>query len=1157
MKPKLLLQSTTMGRFLLLGVLTLFCFNTKLLGSNDSEQKKSIEEIFIEIRLDKVSLGEAISSIEKETDFSFVYNENVLRKKHDISLDGTIKSLGDVLRSISQQTQLAFKRMGNNIHISDSKAVGQVVEEVMGAIPQIVVSGTVTSSSDGSSLPGVNVLVKGTMIGTVTDAEGKYSINVPNDDDILVFSSIGFTSQEIPLNGRSVVDISMEEDVQSLSEVVVVGYGTMRRSDVTGSVSSVTPKELVDRPVVNIGQALQNKVSGVQVIKQGAGYPGSNPQIRIRGTNSINSNSDPLFVVDGIVGVNNALRNINPQDILTMDILKDASATAIYGTRGANGVIIITTKRGEVGKVSVNYNGSMTLGTMQRHNYTVTADQFFYLYEQAFTNTPKYGTLDRSKDFRGDSGTGLSWSEMPHLFEQVQQGEYFMDLVGNDGNYYKPRFYSNWEDIAFENSLSHDHYVDVSGGSENAKYSIGLGHTNQDGLLLESYYKRINARFSTDIELNDWLGVSTNILYSRAKSARGDDQLRTVSETWPILPTRYPNDPDVYGIYAGKWSEGRDFPVGENWRNIVYTMNQRDGYYLNTQFTGGIVFNAQITPNLSFKTNLSVDNRSEDSRWFNGDFQGNRTSDARGSNQRWLYWQNENYFNYDKLVGNHSFSGMIGLSWSETVRDWVEARASNFPSNFYSYNNLNAGTNTPAAYSENQRSALNSYFARVNYAYNDKYMFTATGRMDGSSKFGPNNKYAFFPSVGVGWRISNEDFMAGNNLVSNLKIRASAGRTGNQEIGSFVTQRYINTTNVMFGDGRQAGFYPGSTGNPDLKWETTTQWDVGIDLGLFNNRVNIVADYYHKLTDDMLFNLPLPESTAPGSAFVNYGAVENTGVEVELATTNVINDNFSWDTRLTVSANRNEIKKLGPTGADVYVDTGAGNGTSVYRIGEPIGSFFGLNRMGVYSTQEAALAARYGRVPGDLKFEDVNQDGKIELISDGDVIGHSYPKFYGGFINTFSYRNFDANITIQFVGGVDKVIVHESAEDRQFVSGMVNRVLNAWRPDHQENTMVAQVRAGNAGARYDSFTDTHSIYNAAFIRGQSASLGYTFSNLIGINSLRVYFAMENFFLLTAIEMEGYDPEGSSLDKARDNIQNIDKYQYPNPTNFSLGVNVNF
>jgi TonB-linked SusC/RagA family outer membrane protein len=1122
------------------------------------DQLPDLENVVVSMELKNESLVSAFKKLNESTPYKFSYQLDQINKHQNLTLNKSERTLKTTLDLLLANTDLQYVKNENSIAITPRKNQNRKVLQLESSpsLRNITVSGRVTTESDPEGIPGVNVRVVGTQNGTVTDIEGRYEINVADGNAVLDFSFIGFESVQETVGNRTVINVTLTEDISGLDEVVVIGYGTQRRSDLTGSVSSVSTKELVDRPVVNIGQALQNKVSGVQVVKQGAGYPGSNPIIRIRGTNSINSNSDPLFVVDGIIGVSNALRNINPQDILTMDILKDASATAIYGTRGANGVIIITTKRGEVGEVKVNYNGSATLGTMQRHNHTVTADQFFYLYEQAFTNTPKYGTLDKSKDFRGGKGTGASWSEMPHLFEQVQQGEYFMDLVGNDGNYYKPRYYSNWEDIAFDNSFSQDHYIDVSGGSENAKYSFALGHTDQDGLLMQSYYRRTNARFTTDIELNKWLGLSTNILYSRAKNTRGDDQLRTVSETWPILPTKYPDDPE-FGIYAGTWSTGRDFPVGENWRNIVYTTDQRDGYYLNQQLTGGIVLNAQITDNLSFKANFAIDNRSEDSRWFNGDFQGTRSSDARGSNQRWFYWQNENYFNYDKIIDKHSISGVLGLSWQETQMDWVEARASNFPSNFYSYNNLNAGANTPQVYSSNQRSALNSYFARVNYAFDNKYMLTATGRMDGSSKFGPNNKYTFFPSIGLGWTISNEEFLKNNRIISNLKVRASAGETGNQEIGSFVTQRYINTTNVMFGDGLRSGFYPGSTGNPDLKWETTFQWDIGIDLSLFNDRFNIVADYYHKTTRDMLFNLPLPQSSAPGSAFVNLGEVENKGVEVGLSTTNIQRPNFTWGSRLTVSANRNKILKLGPNNADVFVDTGAGNATSVYRVGEPIGSFFGLNRMGVYSTQEAALAARYGRVPGDLKFEDVNQDGKIELISDGNIIGNSYPRVYGGFINSFTYGNFDANITIQFVGGVDKAIVHESAEDRQFVSGMVNRVLDAWRPDHQEGTIVAQVRAGNAGARYDSFTDTHEIYNAAFIRGQAASIGYTFSELVGISNLRVYYSMENFFLLTAIEMEGYDPEGSSLDKGRSNVQNIDKYQYPNPTNFILGVNVNF
>lgn len=309
----------------------------------------------------------------------------------------------------------------------------------------------------------------------------------------------------------------------------------------------------------------------------------------------------------------------------------------------------------------------------------------------------------------------------------------------------------------------------------------------------------------------------------------------------------------------------------------------------------------------------------------------------------------------------------------------------------------------------------------------------------------------------------------------------------------------------------------------------------------------------------MLFNLPLPQSTTTGSAFVNYGSVKNTGIELAINTINMQKRALSWETSFTLSANKNEITELGPTGADIYVSTGAGNGTSVFRVGEPIGTFFGLNRLGVWSTEEAVEAARYGKVPGDLKFEDVNQDGKIELLTDGDVIGHSYPKFYGGLNNSFSYKNFDASIDFQFVGGVDKAIVHESAEDRQFVNGMMNTVLNAWRPNHQgPEVMIAQVRAGNAGGRYDSYPDTRMIYNAAFIRGQVASIGYTFPGRIaGVGRLRVYATAENFFLWTAIEMEGYDPEGSSIQQINIRVPNIDKYQHPTPTTFSLGVNVNF
>jgi len=1033
---------------------------------------------------------------------------------------------------------------------------GSVVDQ-----QQIKVSGTVTNASTGETLPGVNVVVTGTTVGTITDSAGKYSIEVPQGSKSLTFSFIGMEPQEITIGTLTQIDVTMAESAFGLNEVIVVGYGTMKKSDLTGSISSVTPEKLVDRPVTNVGQALQAKVAGVQVIRQAAGDPGGRPQIRIRGTNSINTSADPLFVVDGIVGVLNALENLDPADIASIDILKDASSTAIYGARGANGVIMITTKRGVAGEVRVDYDGSVSVGIKTRRNDAVNADQFMYLYEQAFNNTPKYGNLVSTKDFRGPNAAGLSWNDMPYLFEEVAKDSYLpgLNFIGNDGKYYKPRFNTLLEDEVFRNAISNKQHIQLSGGTEKGKYSLTVGSDNTQSLLKESYNDRLNARVTMDNEITKWLKMSANIAYAKSKRDRmSSDLMRNTSEYFAILPAyRYPNDPAIYGTRAGTWPTARDFNVGENRPGSTFMLNQDEGYYQQDEFTGAFELTAQITPDLTFRTNLSVDNRNQTSRWFSGDYQGRRNSNADGYHWLWQYWQSENYFNYSKTIGDHQITGLVGLSWSENKYDYLRSSASKFPSTFYQWNNLGAGSNPPVVGSSNTRGALNSYFARATYSYMGKYMLTATGRIDGSSKFGSNSKYGFFPSVGVAWRISKEGFLAGSETISNLKLRLSFGQTGNQEVGNFITQTYISNTNVLLANGYNAGLYPGSTGNDNLKWETTTQYDIGLDLGLIKDRINLTVDVYDKLTTDMLFNLPLPQSTTTGSAYVNYGSVKNTGIEFSLNTVNFQKKNFSWETLFTIAANKNEIMELGPTGADIYTDTGAGNGTSVYRVGEPIGTFFGLNRMGTWGTMEAVEAARYGRVPGDLKFEDVNNDGKIELLTDGDVIGRAYPKFYGGLNNTFTYRNFDASINIMFVGGVDKAIVHESAEDRQFVNGMMNTVLDGWRPDHQE-TMIAQVRAGNAGARYDSYPDTHMIWNAAYIRGQTASLGYTIhGNLGGIDRLRVYATADNFFLLTAVELPGYDPEGSAIQKINERVPNIDKYQHPVPTTFSLGVNVSF
>lgn len=1019
------------------------------------------------------------------------------------------------------------------------------------------VSGTVTDEK-GSPLAGVTVVVKNSTVGTVTDATGHYSLAVP-DDAVLVVSFIGFETKEVPVAGGTTINVVLTLSQSGLNEVVVVGYGTQKKSDLTGSISQIGAQKLMDKPSFNVGQALQGKISGVQVVKQGSGVPGGDPMIRIRGTNSINTSSDPLFVVDGIVGVSHALSILNPEDITSIDILKDASATAIYGARGANGVIIITTKRGVSGKTQVDYNGYVSVGVLQRHLYTLDADQLMYVYEQSMANGEKYGTINRAKDFRGPYASSLSYSEMPWLFKQVPKDSYLLDLVGKDGNYYAPRFNSDWESLIFKPAVSNSHHIDVRGGSDNARFSLALGYSNEDGLMKESYYRRYSGRITGDVKVLPWLDLSTNLSYIKSANTNDDGITRSTAEVWSIVPTRYPDDPDTYGIYANRWGTNGDFNVGEQWYNILFRREETYGITHIDQATGSLILKAQITPDLSFKTDFSVDFYAYKYNNYDGKYYGrDGKADINTSNN--FYWQNQDYFNYEKTFGeDHDLSAMVGLAWSKTSWENLNTSNSVFFSNFYGWHNIGAGAATrPVPNSSDGMSALNSYFARLNYGYRGKYLLTLTGRYDGSSKFGVNSKYGFFPSAGLAWRASEEPFIKDIESISNLKLRASIGRTGNQEIGSYVTQTYVGASGVVLGGSSYTGIYPNSMGNPDLRWEATTQYDVGLELGLFKNRVNLEVDYYHKTTKDMLLDVPLPYSTTTGTVKENYGSVENKGWEFTVNTTNVDGRDFRWTTTVTASLNQNKIVELGPTGADIYVNTGAGNGTSVLRVGAPIGSFFGLTRLGTYSTQEASLAARYGMQPGDLKFLDRNDDGKIDLISDGDIIGRAFPKLLMGINNYLRYKQFDANLDIRVASGVDKAFVHESAEDRQLVSGGLNSVLTAWRPDHQD-AMVAQVRPGNGGAYYQSYPDTHEIYDASFIRGAGATLGYSLSqasvNKVGLQKLRFYLSAQNFFLIT--KCAGYDPEGSSLDKRDTRVPNIDKYQYPTPSVYTFGVNLGF
>ena len=612
---------------------------------------------------------------------------------------------------------------------------------------QVTVKGTITDATTGEALPGVNIVVPGTTIGTMSDASGNYSLAVPGSTAKLQFSFIGYVTQDVALAGQTTVNVTLTSDVAQLSEVVVVGYGTQLKKDLTGSVSNVSAARLLDRPAFDVAQSIVGKIAGVKVIER-SGQPGGNAMIRIRGTNSINSNNDPLVVVDGIVGVSNAMSILNPNEIQSMDVLKDASATAIYGARGSNGVIIITTKRGLSGKTQVEYNGYVSKGTMNRHFYVLNAEQMMYVTKQAWMNVTKYSTAPNwpacfDAQILSDAGVSLSdhktYSDMTYLFGQTAPGSYIIPLIGADGKSYKPRFYTDWENKTFVPSTSTNHQFNIRGGNEKAKFGTFLNYALEDGLLLNSYFNRFSGKLTGDINVTDWLNISTNIGVNKNKERSNDVSYfsggigRAAVEAYSILPIKYPNDPAIYGAYADQYASNADFPAGETPHTPVAISDNVETYDYRTQYTADITLNFKISSDLTLKSNFSVDGNTHKYTNYGGrSIETGNQGYARIYHQDTFYWQNENYFNYQKTFGDHSITGLLGLSWSRYTYVYANLDNNHFFDDFYGIHNIGIGTAPrPGVSSNDSQNSLNSYFARANYSYKGKYMLPLTGRVDG------------------------------------------------------------------------------------------------------------------------------------------------------------------------------------------------------------------------------------------------------------------------------------------------------------------------------------------------------------------------------------------------------------------------------------------
>ncbi len=1017
-----------------------------------------------------------------------------------------------------------------------------------------IVTGKVVDETN-SPLPGVSIVLKGTQRGTVTDGNGQFKLDVPDANATLIFSFVGYQPQEIAVGNQTTINLTLKGDSKVLEEIVVIGYGTLKKSDLTGAVGSVKADQLLERPAPSLTQALSGRMAGVQV-NTNSGRPGGRTTIRVRGFSSINSSNNPLYVVDGVMlpqGNQNqftsAIDYINPNDIVSVEVLKDASSTAIYGARGANGVILVTTKKGKAGEGTVTYNADFSVNTIGPNRPEVlNAKQYLAVEDLAWANMAKYDPV------------GWAAGKWAYLNPKLRRTDpRIFDANGN------PLYDTDWFKETSQNSLSQNHQLGFSGGNERTQYSFSLNYRDDQGLIKTSYMKRYAGRFTIDDQIKKWLKVGGTLSYNNQSENLvdiNDAVARQIVEDFPFMPTRYAD---------GTFANNRDYPYAEGTMSSLHRLMGRK-YILNTQTTVGSMYsNINIAKGLEMRTVFGVnvltqENNQSQTRTLNIGGNGN----ASTSNSKESFWSLENYLTYNKQIGDkHSLTALLGISWQETNAFSMSASINNFATDYFGFNNLGAGATNPGVGSGASRFAFNSYFGRINYTLSNKYLFTLTGRADGSSKFGDNHKYAFFPSGAFAWRLSEEDFLKGNNVISNLKLRTSFGLTGNSEIPAYSSLALLSSNYAtLYNDSRVSGTGISRLANPDLRWEKTAQADVGVELGLLKGRVNIEADLYYRETTDMLLDAPVPRTSGYATIRRNVGSMYNKGIEIAINSTNIDNGVVQWNTTFNISMNRNKVLSLA-TPSDIFNVGGPNftNPTNVIRIGEPVGSFWGLTRLGVWSEAEREEAAKFTSyrngltiLPGDIKYLDVNGDKAI-TDADRSIIGNGSPKGWGALTNTVRYKNLDLTLELQYMYGNDVMLMNlHPSEDRQALANSYTSVLNAWTPQNQ-NTMIAEIRDTRAG--YVTNVDSHWIKNGSFLRGRNLLLGYTFpshvTSKLKLSRLRIYTSAQNFFLLVEDKIVG-DPEVTPTNQGNGNSafsQGMIWHNYPKPTTYMLGIQVGF
>ncbi len=1083
----------------------------------------------VSLSMKDVPLKQVFAEIISQTGVSIIYNENALSRTKPISVHVSDVQLKDVLDICIRNQPIAYRIAGRNVVIEPLKTISPVASpDTMAAMQTVALSlaGVVTDGK-GVPIPGASVVIKGTRQGVSTNAKGEFTLKDISPEAVIVVSSLGYSAREILVDGKNFLTVVLQEYIGNLNEAVVVGYGTVKKSDITGSVSSIGETDIKATPVTDLDRAMQGRAAGV-LVTQNSARPGGAATIRIRGTGSVNAGNAPLYVVDGFPTT--TINDINPSDIESIEILKDASSTAIYGSRGSNGVVMVTTKRGKKDVSSVNFDAYYGIQSVRRKIPLLNARQYAEFINEARVNA-------------GGS---------PYFDGTVPE----RPLPANVGKG------TDWQDEVFRTAPIQNYQLSFSGGESKTRYAISGNYYNQEGILLNSYFKRYTLRANVDREITSRLnvGLSMQAAYTKSNASRTETDGGASSGVTNAAINYAP----VFPVFntSGKYYRDQGPLNGNLVDNPLGLANEITDQVSNIRLLANFFAEYKIIDGLTFRTSWGADLNSFKTNYYATRLIGlaaGTNGDASVSAGQGINWLNENTLTYTRTINNlHQITALAGYTTQAYRNENVTANATNFIDDFAKFNNLASGATLRTPGSSAGDWALISYLVRMNYGYDNRFLLTLTARADGSSRFGPNNKYGFFPSGAVAWKMINEKFMQDQQLISDLKIRASYGLTGNQEIGDYGYLSFISNVKYPFGPNAvlQTGGVPGGISNHDLSWEKNAQLDAGVDIGFLRNRIMLTADYYTKTTSDLLFRVNVPQTTGYSESLQNIGKVENRGFELGINTVNFSTTLLKWTSAFNISVNKNKVLTL-DSRPEFTAGSGSGHlgvwgNTILMRTGQPLGNFYGRRMTGIFQNKaEIDASAQKSANPGDIRYADLNNDG---IINDADrtVIGNGNPDFFGGLNNTVTWKGLELNIFLQGSYGND--ILNFGRFDLYNLNGNNNQsadVLDRWTPSNPGNT----IPRANANGGQRILSSFH-VEDGSYLRVKNISLGYYFRqhvlNRLKLSSLKVYVSAQNWVTFT--KYKGYDPEVSRFGASAID-QGMDYGGYPTAKTILFGLNV--